>query len=283
MKKIILIVGNSHINSFRRCFGSIMSEKGVTTEAVYVMTNLLKSAWGGFKENAYLRYLQYQDNLMPDLDLRDSKNRIDLVLVGMGLLGGGIATPYGGFQPVPKDDIDNARNYTPRLPLLPNMPEGIHPEFTSKLISEEKARSIYKDLYRHKISKVQRLFKHGKYNSMHWISEPDMTESTATIRFGTDLVQSGLYGMHKRLAKDAVDELIEEFDFQDNLIFHPEDRNLPSGFTDNRYRASILPFDIHLLPEYFQESCNTLSERLIPRGFKFNNWLAGINKAWNSK
>ena len=263
MSRTILIIGNSHINSFRRCFSSVMKDKNLPADVEYVMTNLLKSPWGDFRKNAYVRHLQYKDNLAPDVDLRDKKIWVDLVLVGMSLLGGGIALPYGGIRAVPRDDIENARKYTAKLPLLPGIPEDNYPEHTSAEITEEDARTIYRDFYKQKFSKISKLVKMGGFKSLHWIPEPDMTESAGSCRFGNDLVQSGLYGIHRRLAREVVDDLIELFGLQENILFHPEEYYMPSGFIDDRFRASISAFDAHLHPDYYRDSCSALLQNLI--------------------
>ena len=262
MQRTILILGNSHINSFRRCFGSLFKDKAISAEVVYVMTNLLKIPWGDFGKNAYVRHLQYKDDLAPDLDLRDKNIWIDLVLVGMSLLGGGIALPYGGIRAVPRDDIENARNYTAKLPLLPGIPDDNLPEHTSARISEEDALKIYRDFYSQKFSKINKLITMGGFKSLHWIPEPDMTESAGACRFGNDLVQSGLYGIHRRLAREVVDELTREYGLQESILYHPEEYYLPSGFIDDRFRASMSPFDAHLHPDYYKKSCTKLLEDL---------------------
>jgi hypothetical protein len=243
----------------------VLKEKDSSVEIVYVMSNLLKTPWGDFKKNTYLRYLQYRDNLAPDIDLRDKNIWLDLILVGMGLLGGGIALPYGGIRAVPRDDIENAKKYTAKLPLLPGIPDDRIPEHTTATISTENARTIYKDFYQRRFSKIKTLTKMGGFKSMHWIPEPDMTESSAMTRFGYDMVQSGLYDKHRRLAREVVEELIKELGLQDKVFLHSEDYNLPSGFIDDSYRASNSSFDAHVLPDYYRASCLTLSDRLVPR------------------
>lgn len=271
-----LVVGNSHINSFRRSFGKALKQNDLSIDADYVMTNLLKTPWGDFEQNSYLRYLQYEDELAPAIDLRQRKIRPDLVLVGMGLLGGGIALPYGGVRNVPGNDKDNAGKYTARFPGLPGADAAMLPVHSTETIAVEKAADIYRDFYDRKFAKIRQLIRKGRYKSMCWIAEPDMVEGAGSKRFGQDFVDSGLYDRHRRLARQVVVELIEKYGFQDNIILHPEDHNRTSGFTDDRFRASIVPYDVHVSPDYFDDCCQVLVERLQQPAGMIETWLSSI-------
>ncbi|MGK0298864.1 MAG: hypothetical protein ACI9XC_002488 [Gammaproteobacteria bacterium] len=283
MRKLILILGNSHINSFRISFDKIMKDKDVSTEVVYVSTNLLKFQWGDFTNNAYLRHLQYKDRLAPDIDLRDRKIKIDLVMMGMGLLGTGILIPYGKILSIPKDDILNARKYTPTLPLLSKVLNGVESQDGTDIISEENARIKYKNFFEIQMSRIYQLRKEGRYRSINWIAEPDMTQSAGILRFGEDMIQSGLYATHRRLARNFFDQLIMKNRYEDKFILHPEQYSLPTGFVDDRFRGSKNPYDVHLSPEYFRESSLTLLDRLEPSWMKLKIIKYLVGRIWPIK
>ena len=182
----------------------------------------------------------------------------------MGMAGSGIFTPFGAVRNVPKDEMEKVSEYTPKLPLLPDMEfnEDKVPRHTTAKTSEEELSRIYEKYYRQKLHKIRNLLVDGRFHQLHWIAEPDMIESVGKFRFGEDLVNSGLYARHREIGNSIILPLLKEYNFDDKVIFHPEEYILSSGLVDDRFRPSVLQADHHVSPEFYRDSSLALARKL---------------------
>ena len=259
----ILILGNSHISSFDRQFKTAVKGSLDPSCIHTVLTNFLASPWRELDQNSNLHVLKFRKEFGPPTDLSAHRGKVDLVIIGAGVLGSGLLSSFSLIESVPRNEEANAASYTPRLPRLLWVKLKAVPSHTLPPIHPWVAQLMYRFLWRRRISVLDALLKSGQFRSIHWVAEPDMTENVARVRFGDGLVDSGLYEHHRKLATKAFEKLTKAKGFRTNFVTHPDSHRSSSGFTKSEFAASISKTDVHTNTEYYKESVEFLLHQLF--------------------
>lgn len=250
MKKKLVVVGNSHLAAFRRCFHQYFSEQKNRITANFVPANLLLYDWRDFERNKHLTHFEFQPQ-RGALNVVENPQECFLLLVGFGLLGGGFTRPFGDLNTVPRGEENRAQKYSPKIPLIVKKTRFWH--LPGDRLPRDKAKARYERYFsRHIVSPLRALQTHSPYKAIHWVAEPEMTCVAARVRFAAKVFTQRRFAVARELGLSVFEEISEKENLSEHVIRHSEDSVDDQGFLRERFFHSRFAHDIHCSPDFFK-------------------------------
>lgn len=261
-KHKIVFIGDSHLAGITNSVHKYFSQLKGAYDIYFIPTNWLASNWCNFSENKYLTSIKIKDEYVdligniPSED--DMRSGVTLCLVGLSMLGDGVIRANGNLL-AGNDSLANGRGISPVMPQICSLERISEIINGNANLNEILQLNVYKDFYNeyynfHK-SNYKALLESKFYKKIVWIAGPNMTESVARFRFGDEYVDSKNHIVHNQIAVNCFkDELINPIEDTGWLITHPTNQDTTYGFTDNKFKANNVRYDIHTNDDFYKES-----------------------------
>lgn len=237
----VLFLGNSHLTSFKQAVLETHPSLD-PQQAHFVPTNWLthmprRSLLGKWAFARLTVRPEYHDRIA-DLDLRKTKGKLTVCLVGEHLLGDHILRAHGPLK-AGTIGMTDGRDISPSLPRVSIADSALEDFYAQKMAPQ--------------IRKLIALLEDPGVARAIWVAAPDMTERTARFRLGDGFVDSRSYVFHRQAATAAVKKILAAHP-KIEVVLHDAAQNSASGFAKDIWAVNDRPWDIHTNAGYFQQA-----------------------------
>ena len=238
------VIGDSHMNSFvkalRSSIGSNMPEQfciidrrvlkyGITPEEQIKSEDIYDISDSKF--NSSPKFIQFTQSATEQIEKFKGSERRRLIFVG-GLMGDNFLRFHGNFT----------ESESPKIPIVQSIDE----------ISE-----LYQSKVRARVDYVKRLLEKAIISlgeqKVKWLVSPLPSESAASIRFGSEYINSKSQLYYNIYWNNIINTTLEKYIHLNIIILQPSNTISQAGFSYDKYAFKPDTKDVHLNKEYYEE------------------------------